>query len=186
MLPIPIDTPRLVLRRLATGDWRDLLEILSDEETFRYMEGAPLDEERILHWLESDFHVKLTTPDQVFYLGMELKEGGKLVGYLGVNFTDPQRLQVNFHICIGRNHQRKGLAREAVEALLGFCFKAIKLHRVAASSDARNVAACHLLEQAGLRREGEFVKNKLTAEGEWANTACYAILAEEHGQARNS
>ena len=39
---------------------------------------------------------------------------------------------------------------------------------------------------AGLRREGEFVKNKLTAEQEWVNTACYAMLAEEHGQARNS
>ena len=43
---------------------------MSDEEFFRYLDGVPLDEDGVLRWLESDAHVKLTTPDQIFYLGM--------------------------------------------------------------------------------------------------------------------
>ena len=181
-IPLPITTPRLVLRRLAGGDWRDLLELISDEEFFRYQDGAPLDEDGVLHWLESDAHVKLTTPDQPFHLGIQVKDGGKLIGYLSLSFTDPQRLQVTFNIGLNRSFQRKGFALEAVEALLGFCFKGLKLHRVAGWCDSRNAAACRLLEKARLRREGEFLKNRWV-HGAWTNSIWYAALGEEYLQA---
>jgi len=177
-LPIPMTTARLVLRRLQAGDWRDLLECHSDEELFRYVDGRPLGEEEILRWLENDSHVKLTTPNQPFFLGIELQNGGKLIGYLSLNFTDAQRLQAAFSIFVGRSHQRQGLASEAVAALFDFCFTGIKLHRVTASCDSRNVAACRLLEKAGMRREGEFLKDHF-ADGEWFDTVSYAKLSEE-------
>lgn len=178
-IPLPIKTPRLVLRRLAAHDWKDLLELMSDEEFFRYRDGVPLEEEGVLHWLESDVHVKLTTPEQALYLGIEVQNGGKLIGYLSLTFTDPQRLQVTFSIGLNRSFHRQGFALEAVEALLGFCFEGLKLHRVAGWCDSRNAAACRLLEKAGLRREGEFVKSRW-AHREWTNSIWYAVLAEEY------
>jgi len=181
-IPLPITTPRLVLRRLAGGDWKDLLELMSDEEFFRYQDGVPLDEDGVLHWLESDAHVKLTTPDQPLYLGIQVQDGGKLIGYLSLSFTDPQRLLVTFSISLNRGFQRKGFALEAVEALLGFCFEGLKLHRVAGWCDSRNAAACRLLEKVGFRREGEFVKNRWV-HGEWTNSVWYAALDEEYLQA---
>jgi len=181
-IPLPITTPRLVLRRLAGGDWKDLLELMSDEEFFRYQDGVPLDEDGVLHWLESDAHVKLTTPDQPLYLGIQVQDGGKLIGYLSLSFTDPQRLLVTFSISLNRGFQRKGFALEAVEALLGFCFEGLKLHRVAGWCDSRDTAACRLMEKVGLKREGEFLKNKWV-HGEWANSVCYAALDEEYLQA---
>ena len=181
-IPLPITTPRLVLRRLAGADWKDLLELMSDEEFFRYQDGVPLDEDGILHWLESDAHVRLTTPDQPFYLGIQVQDGGKLIGYLSLSFTDPQRLLVTFSIVLNRTFQRKGFALEAVEALLGFCFEGLKLHRVAGWCDSRNTAACRLMEKAGLRREGEFLKNRWV-HGEWTNSVWYAALDEEYLQA---
>jgi RimJ/RimL family protein N-acetyltransferase len=181
-IPLPIATPRLLIRRLASGDWKDLLELMSDEDFFRYQDGAPLDEDGVLHWLEHDEHVKLTTPDQPFCLGIQLQEGGKLIGYLTLNFTDPQRLQVAINIGLNRRFQRQGLALEALQAVLGFCFEGLKLHRVAGWCDSRNTAACRLLEKAGLRREGEFLKNRWI-HGEWTNSIWYAALAEEYLQA---
>ena len=177
-IPLPITTPRLVLRRLAPGDWKDLLELMADEEFFRYQEGVPLDEDGVLRWLESDAHVKFTTPDQPLFLAIQLQDGGKLIGYLTLTFTDPQRLQVTFSIGLNRGFQRKGYAQEAVEALLGFCFSDLKLHRIAGWCDSRNTAACRLLEKIGFRREGEFVKNR-HVHGEWTNSIWYALLAEE-------
>ena len=181
-IPLPVATPRLVLRRLAGSDWKDLLELISDEEFFRYQDGVPLDEDGVLHWLESDAHVKLTTPDQTFYLGIQAQGDGKLIGYISLNFTDHQRLQVTFSIGLNRSFQRKGLALEAVEALLGFCFEGLKLHRVAGWCDSRNTAACRLLEKVGLRREGEFLKNR-SVHGEWTNTLWFAALDEHYLQA---
>ena len=184
-IPLPIKTSRLLLRRLAASDWKDLLELLSDEEFFRYQDGVPLDEDGILRWLESDAHVRLTTHDQPFHLGIQVQDGGKLIGYLSLSFTDPQRLQVTFNIGLNRSFQRKGFALEAVEAMLGFCFEGLKLHRVAGWCDSRNAAACRLLEKAGLRREGEFVKNRWV-HGEWTNSIWYAALDEEYLSAENA
>jgi len=178
-VPVPITTTRLVLRRLQASDWRDLMECLSDEETFRYVDGRPSSEEEILRWLESDTHVKLTTPNHAFCLGIEARESHKLIGYVSLSIAEPQRLQATLNILLGRSHQGQGFATEAIAAALGFCFEGIKLHRVTASCDSRNVAACRLLEKSGLRREGEFLKDHF-ADGEWFNTISYAMLSDEY------
>ncbi|MGA2659004.1 MAG: GNAT family protein [Verrucomicrobiota bacterium] len=179
-LPLPITTERLVLRRFAPADWQDLLECLSDEETFRHMEGRPLEEDDVLRWLERESQVKLTTPDQAFYLGIQSQASEKVVGYVSLSFSEP--FQAALQVVLNRAFQRQGLALEAVGAVLGFCFQAIRLHRVTASCHGQNGPACKLCESAGLRREGEFVKSRLF-DGEWVNTVSYAALEEEYLQA---
>jgi RimJ/RimL family protein N-acetyltransferase len=175
-LPLPIATPRLSLRRFAPGDWKDLLEFMPDEELFRYA-GRPLQEEEILAWLERDPHVRLTTAGQTYWLGIVLKQSSKVVGYAGL--TLPHPLEASLQVWLSRGYQRQGLAIEAVDALLGFCFEAIKLHRVTAACDSRNVAACKLFERVGLRREAEFVKDTLGVDG-WLSSVWYAALEEEY------
>ena len=56
-IPLPITTPRLVLRRLAAADWKDLLEFLSDEELFRYVDNYPIGEKEVLEWQIGRAHV---------------------------------------------------------------------------------------------------------------------------------
>jgi len=184
-LPFPVTTPRLVLRRLRMGDWKDLLELHSDEELFHYHEGGQLEEEQVIRWLENDSHVKLTTPGQPFCLGIELQDGGKLIGYLSLQFTDPQRLQANLDIFLSRMQQRKGFATEALAVVLDFCFEGISLHRVTASCDSRNVAACRVCEKLGMRREGVSLKDRFV-NGQWVDTVYYALLAEEYRQTSGS
>ncbi len=178
-LPFPLTTPRLVLRRFQAGDGKDLLEIVSDEEMFRYGEGRPMGEEEVLGWLETDRHVKLTTANQPFYLGIQTQDGGQLVGYATLSFAEPQRLQTEIHVTVGRGQQRKGFATEAFAVLLSFCFDGIALHRVTARCDPRNLAVGRVCDKVGLRREGVFRQDHLL-NGEWADTAWYAILNEEY------
>src|SRR5258708_7812537 len=84
-LPVPITAPRLVLRRLAGGDWKGLMECLVDD-----------DEERITQWLDRDRQVRLTTPNETFYLAIELREGAKCIGLLGFPFWDSRHGTFNF------------------------------------------------------------------------------------------
>jgi RimJ/RimL family protein N-acetyltransferase len=167
-LPIPLTTPRLVVRRLRGTDWKDLLECRSDV----------MEESDVLHWLDSDSTVKLTTPGQPFWLGAELQPGGKLVGCLALNFIDAQRVQAALDILVNRNYQRQGFATEALDAILGFCFAGIRLHRVTASCDSENTPGCRLFEKTGLRREAEFRQDR-QKNGEWMNTVWFAMLREE-------
>jgi RimJ/RimL family protein N-acetyltransferase len=176
--PIPIITSRLVLRRFAMSDWEQLMKLLADEDFLQYTDGLAVnEEEQVQHWLESDGAVKLTTPNQMFRLAIELQAGNQLIGHCGLWFPKPS--QAMFNINMHRDYQRKGFGLEAVKALLGFCFWGIKLHRVSASCDSRNTAASRLFERVGMRREGEFVKNEPLPEGGWSNSVWYAILEEE-------
>lgn len=178
VIPVPFSTQRLTLRRLDPGDWKDLLEFMSDEQTFRYTTGRPLDEDAVLRWLESDPHVKLTTPEQPFCLGLSLLEGGKLIGYATLSLST-DLLQARISIHLNPAQQKHGFGLEALNGLLKFCFREIRLHRVFATCDSRNTAAVRLLEKLGLRREGEFIKDS-QIHGEWTNTLWYAALGEDY------
>lgn len=178
-LPLPLTLPTLVLRRFNGEDWKDLLEIMSDEENFLYSDGRPLTEDEVSRWLEEDSRNKLTTPNQTFFLGMELLENHKLIGFVSFNFIDQRRQQAALSATVNRKFQRKGYATEAGSAMLDFCFGEIGLHRVTASCDARNIPGWRLWDSVGMRREGEFVKDR-QINGEWANTLFYALLEEEY------
>ena len=180
-IALPIRTPRSVLRRLSPGDWKALLEFVGDEELFRFVEANPLDEDAVLRWLETDRHVVLTTPNQTFYLGIESAEAGKLIGFAGLSF-EAHSVQASFQIYISREFQRKGFGLEAADAVLDFCFEGIRLHRVSAGCDSRNVPALGLFRKLGLRQEGEFLKDRLL-KGEWVNTVVFAALQEEYSAA---
>jgi RimJ/RimL family protein N-acetyltransferase len=177
-IPLPLETSRLTLRRFAPGDWKDLLEIMGQEGLFQYTEGGALDEDAVLAWIERDQHVRFTTHGQPVYLGIEAKEGGRLIGFIALHFADNDRRQAQPEIHIMTDWQKKGLGLEAGESLLGFCFEGLKLHRVAASCDSRNAAARRLCERLGLRKEGEFLQNRFLR-GEWVDTVFFATLMEE-------
>lgn len=178
-IPIPITTPRLILRRLAAADREDLVEFLSDEELFRYVQNEPFDEKEVVEWLAADRRIKLTTPETTFCLAIELRSQSKVIGNVYLHSTDEFRSQTNVRIYVSRKFQRQGFATEALKAMLGFCFNGIALHRVSDWCDSRNVAACRLAEKAGMRREGELIKERFVNE-EWINTVLYAFLNEEY------
>src|SRR5262249_55323715 len=152
--------------------------VYGDEELFRYA-GRSLQEDEILAWLERDHQIRLSASGQTFWLAIVITQTNKVVGYAGLNLTDP--LQAMVQIFLSRAHQKQGLAIEVVDALLGFCFEEIKLHRVTASCDPRNLCACKLFERVGMRREAEFIKDTPAVDG-WLSTVWFAALEEEYLQ----
>jgi len=54
----------------------------------------------------------------------------------------------------------------------------LKLHRISASCDPKNVASFRVMEKCGMRREAYFVEDKFV-KGKWRDTLYYSILARE-------
>jgi len=178
-LPLPIRTARLALRRLKPDDWKDLLDLMSREELFRYEEGHTLDEPGVLRWLETDRTARLTHAGQSFFLGVELQEKARLIGFVSITCHDEAHLQAGLTVTIHPQFQRQGYGTEAVGGVLGFCLEGIHVHRLTATCDSRNLACCRMLEKAGMRREGEFLEDRFV-NGAWVSTAYYALLREEY------
>ena len=76
--------------------------------------------------------------------------------------------------------QGRGIAAEALRALIGELFAAHGMHRVIAQADDRNAAVQRLLERLDLRLEARHVEADWF-EGEWTTLRVYAVLAREWG-----
>ncbi len=79
----------------------------------------------------------------------------------------------------------RGLATEAVEALLRICFEHLRLRRVTAGCFADNVPSWRLMERVGMRRELHAVAESLHRDLGWVDGYGYALLAEEWRAARS-
>jgi RimJ/RimL family protein N-acetyltransferase len=177
-LPIPFRTARLLFRRLRPTDEADLLELTADEDSFRYIDWSPLDEKDVRDWLSKDQTASLGVPEGHLCLGLEMPESAKLIGFLDFCLDRESIGQGGFTVMIGPLFRNKGYGTEAVRAALRFAFESIHLRRVAVCVDGRNAAARRLLEKAGMRREGEFVRD-WHLKGEWVNSVWYAVLCYE-------
>ena len=81
-------------------------------------------------------------------------------------------------------HQRKGIATEAVSAMLDFCFGELGLHRVQAFTHPDNTASRKLVEKLGFRHEG-LLRDNLRVGDEWRDDVLYALIETDRrrGQA---
>jgi ribosomal-protein-alanine N-acetyltransferase len=76
---------------------------------------------------------------------------------------------------VGAPFARQGYMTAAVRALIPFCFRTLRLHRLEAACIPGNVASVSLLEKTGFVREG-YARNYLCINGVWQDHLLYARL----------
>ena len=118
----------------------------------------------------------------VLSLAVILKDSGELVGDFILCWTSEEHQQAEIGYIIHPDHAGHGYATEAGRVLLRIAFQDLGLHRVVASTDARNTASGRVLEKLGMRAEAHFVENEYV-KGEWQSERVYAILAREWQEA---
>ncbi|HEU5036148.1 MAG TPA: GNAT family N-acetyltransferase [Nocardioides sp.] len=119
---------------------------------------------------------------------------GQVVGDLMLRIEDPwaqaevaeqaRSSQAELGWVVAPAYAGRGIATEAVRALLEICFEHLGLRRVTALCFADNVASWRLMERVGMRREEHNVKDSLHRDRGWLDGMGYALLAEEWRAAR--
>jgi len=140
-----LETPRLILRRLAPYDAPGLHEMLSDAETMRYWSTVPhVDIAETEAWI-ADSNAAMSRGDAHDFAVLR---DGRLVGR--VAFWMGNEIGFLFH----RDVWGQGIAQEAVRALLRYGFDALKFGSVRADVDPNNAGSLKLLERVGFQRTG--------------------------------
>ena len=102
---------------------------------------------------------------------------GELMGDCALHFLeDGRQLEIGF--TVAPEHQRRGIAKEALTLLLDHAFGTMKKHRVIALTDAENHSARRLLTSLGFRQEAHYKQN-VFFKGKWGDECLYALLASE-------
>lgn len=166
-------------------DLNDLLEIVGDESLARYQKWDPFDEQQVQNWLADDQKKRLFQRGHVFYLALELLEQPKVIGYVVLTYLDLDNTQMSMDVLVNRKYQRRGFGTEALRGAMQFVFEGLNVRRVCAWCDCRNNAAVRVLQKAGLRREGQFIKHEFM-KGEWVDSFAYALLQDEYHSIANS
>jgi RimJ/RimL family protein N-acetyltransferase len=111
-------------------------------------------------------------------LAWRLKNSGKVIGQSNISIYAAEHGTGEIGWVVHPEYQGQGYAKEATSTLINFAFTQLKLRRLIAYMDQRNIASAHLAESLGMRREAAFIKDELF-KGEWCNSYQYAILNEE-------
>ena len=86
-------------------------------------------------------------------------------------------------VTLAQASQGKGVAAEALSALVTELFERHGMHRVVAEADDRNVPVRRLLERLGFRCEARLVEAEWF-KGEWSTVRLYAMLDREWRERR--
>jgi [ribosomal protein S5]-alanine N-acetyltransferase len=157
-----IRTPRLLLRRARAEDLADMHALLSDPRAMRYWsrpEHDSIAESR--DWLER----MIAATDADDYL---IEFRGRVIGKAGMW----RRPEVGF--MIHPDHQGKGLAREAMVAVIDHLFAAHDIPDLVAEADPRNAASLKLLARLGFVETGRAERTMQWRE-EWCDSVYLAL-----------
>jgi aminoglycoside 6'-N-acetyltransferase len=161
-----------------------LVAYRSDPQVARYQSWENFSEALGAGLIADQQGLEPGVPGRGFQFAVELKVSGALIGdlYLQVDPDEPRQAVIGY--TLARPYQGQGLASEAARALLGYCFGALGVQRVAAETLAENQASVALLERLGFRRQAHHV-GKAWFEGRWADEYLYTLSRNswEHRQA---
>lgn len=79
---------------------------------------------------------------------------------------------------LGLPYVKRGYMTRAVNAIVGFAFNDLALHRLEAATMPANAVSIRVLERNGFRREG-FARGLLKINGVWEDHVLFALLAQE-------
>ena len=174
---LPRRTERLVLRPFRHGDEADVLAYRSRPDVVRYMPADPLQPSGAPAFItERIAATRITADEDKIILAVEHE--GRVIGDLLVRAGQLADRQAEIGWALNPDYHGRGLATEAARELLVLAFTDLRMHRVFAQLDPRNVASARLCERLGMRREAYF-REDIWFKGEWGDTAVYALLDAE-------
>ena len=171
-------TERVNIGLLDAADSSALFRYRSSSEVQRFQPWSPSSEGDVADFIARQDPAALTMDGGRLQLAVRERTSGELVGDLGLHMVGPEGVQVEVGFTIDPAHQRKGLASDAVSALLTWLFGELGKHRVLASTDPSNSASIALLTNLGFRQEAHHHQS-YRFRGAWVDDLVFAMLRRE-------
>lgn len=147
---LPIETPRLRLRRLEIRDATRLATYRSDASVARYQSWDAMTLPEAEELINTQPAAILGQPDQWSQLAIADKTTDDLIGDIGICKKRSPEETVEIGFTLAPTAQRCGLAAEACRAAIQFTFSVSTATSIVAVIDARNTPAIALVQRLGM------------------------------------
>ncbi|MEG2316089.1 MAG: GNAT family protein [Clostridia bacterium] len=170
-------TQRLILRPVRMSDAQDLYEYSRDPEVARHVlwdAHASIHQTRAyVRYLLRQYR---NAAPSTFVIA--LKNTGKVIGTIGFMWVQPDSRSAEVGYSLSRAYWNKGLMTEALHAVLEFGFTKLNLNRIEAQHECDNPASGHVMQKAGMSREGT-LRQRIYNKGRYADVDLYAALRQD-------
>ena len=181
-----LETRRLRLRRFEERDVDAALLWANDDRVFRYAFSEPprnlKEAGDFLRFCFQEYENKGIGPWLI-----QLRDTDEQIGNCWFKSIDAANSRIEINYFLGSRHWGRGLATEAVLAMLRFGFEDLGANRMEARSIAANAASERVARKAGMRFEG-VLREYVYAKGQFHDLNVYSILRGEwrHGRISDS
>ncbi len=176
MKTVVLTSPRMLFRLLKKSDLAEMHRLSSIPEVEKYNTlGIPKDISETKAILKDRIRDNKQAPIRNYTFAIEEKGTGDFIGMFGIFLGRPKQRKGEVWYKFYPQYWGKGLATEAVNCALDFCFDELKLHRVEAGCAIDNIASVKVIEKVGMIREG-MARKVLPLESGWSDGYNFAIL----------
>ena len=180
--PAPIETPRLVVRQITEADLPGLMAVNGDDTVTQFLPYATwrsIDDATA--WYQRITGIQATGNAVQFVI---LSRAERAVGGAGQVFNMKTGRAPAGEGCVqGQAEWGRGLAREAVGALVGTAFGAMGVRRLEAEVNPLNQPSVRLLQSLGFTREG-LLRQRWVGKGKTYDVELHGLLSAEWQPAR--
>jgi RimJ/RimL family protein N-acetyltransferase len=147
-----IDLGEIVIRDFERKDAELLYEIVREKEILRFMkdwaENAPKPENfyKFIDWLQSQKDSTDIFENKRYAIA--LKESDKLIGMVGMGLEDTVN-EVEVAYFMSEPYRRKGYTKQAIDALVNWCFQVSEIPYLILTIDCANIPSCKAAEKCG-------------------------------------
>jgi len=171
-----IKTERLILRKYKLSDANDIFEnYANDNRVTKFLSWQPYEN---INQLEDFISSRVDIySDDVYDWVIEFEN--HVIGSISAIRDDGQNENCEIGYCIGYDYQKKGIASEALTAVLNYLFTEVGYHRIFAKHDIENSASGKVMQKCDMIYEGKLREYYLRHDGTRSDSLIYAILKSD-------
>jgi ribosomal-protein-alanine N-acetyltransferase len=169
-----LETERLFLRRIDTIDVDAVLELRGNPQTMKYIPRplAKTKEDALEHI--AMINEKIDDNIAINWV-ITLKDNPQLIGIIGHYRIQTENYRAEIGYMILPQYHGKGIAAEAIKAVVEYGFEEMQLHSIEAIIDPENQASEKVLLKSGFVKEAHIKENEYY-NGKFIDTVIYSLL----------
>ena len=168
---------QITLREFEFFDWTAVQEYASDKDVTKFMIWGPNNEQSTKQFLREAIARNQEIPRRSYEYAIVLSDD--LIGGCTLTLLHHEDRMAEVGYVLNKAYWGNGYALQALQLLLKLAFDKLALHRVIASCNAVNKQSERVMQKAGMRKEGHFLRDCFI-KGKWRDTLLYAILEDEY------
>ena len=174
----PLNTERLVLRKILPSDYEDMYEYSSKNEVTRFLMWSchPSSDytKQYIEYLQGRYKI-----GDFFDWAIALKDSGKMIGTCGFTKFDYSNNSAEIGYVLNPSYWGYGYCTEAVKRIIDFGFESLKLNRIEAKYIKENVMSRKVMERSGMLFEGT-MKSAIYSKNKYWDIGVCAIVRSRY------